>query len=65
MWAMSGFRRMPHVWEVQEYDPRWVSDMQLASQLYAHQKNDSNVQTLAEKLWKAGKRLTGLGTKDG
>lgn len=56
LWAMSGFKRLPHHTEVLSYDPRWISDMQLAHQLYSHKKNSSPVMQMGEKLFKNGKR---------
>lgn len=46
---MSGFQKLPTIDEVKSHDPRWISDMQLAQQLFAFQQNNSPVYQQAEK----------------
>lgn len=41
LWMTSGFERLPTQEDVMRYDPRWVSDMQLAYRIYSFYKNDS------------------------
>lgn len=52
LWAMSGFQRLPTQTEVMEYDPRYISDMRLAHQIYSHQGNQSAPMRLFEQ-WQA------------
>lgn len=52
LWAMSGFQRLPTQNEVMEYDPRYISDMRLAHQIYSHQGNQSAPMKLFEQ-WQA------------
>lgn len=49
LWAMSGFKRLPTQDEVLAYDPRWISDMRLAHQLYDHQTNQTAVMQLFDQ----------------
>lgn len=51
---------MPHHTEVSLYDDRWISDMQLAYQLYSHKKNNSRVMQMAENM-RVSKKRSGLG----
>ncbi len=41
LWAASKFQRLPTQQEVKAYDPRWISDMQLAYTMYSFYRNDS------------------------
>lgn len=41
LWMVSGFERLPTQQEVMAYDPRWITDMQLAYQVYSFYKTDS------------------------
>lgn len=52
LWSMSGFQRLPTQDEVMSYDPRFVSDLRLAHQIYAHQGNTSVPMRLFEN-WEA------------
>lgn len=49
LWAMSGFQRLPIQEEVMAYDSRYISDMQLAYQIYSHQTNDNAIMRLYEE----------------
>ena len=49
LWSMSGFQRMPTQDEVLEYDDRYLSDMKLLYNIYAHQGNQSLVMRLFEQ----------------
>lgn len=52
LWSMSGFQRLPLQTEVMEYDPRYISDMKLAYQIYSHQGNQSAPMRLYDQ-WQA------------
>jgi hypothetical protein len=39
LWAMSDFQRLPTQDEIMLYDARYISDMQLASEIYAYTHN--------------------------
>lgn len=41
LWMVSGFERLPNQHEVMAYDPRWITDMQLAYQIHSFYKTDS------------------------
>ncbi len=41
LWMVSGFERLPNQQEVMAYDPRWITDMQLAYQMHDFYKNRS------------------------
>lgn len=41
LWAASKFQRLPTQDEIGKYDPRWISDMQLAYMKYSFYRNDS------------------------
>lgn len=41
LWMVSGFERLPTQQEVMAYDPRWITDMQLAYQIYSFYKTES------------------------
>ena len=41
LWMVSGFERLPTQQEVMAYDPRWITDMQLAYQVYSFYKTQS------------------------
>lgn len=46
---VSGFQRLPTQDEVQSYDPRWITDMQLAHRKYSFFKNDSPLFNLLDQ----------------
>lgn len=52
LWSMSGFQRLPLQSEVMSYDPRYISDLKLAHQIYSHQGNQSAPMRLFEQ-WQA------------
>ena len=52
LWSMSGFQRLPLQTEVMSYDPRYISDLKLAHQIYSHQGNQSAPMRLFEQ-WNA------------
>lgn len=52
LWSMSGFQRLPTQEEVKQYDPRYLSDIKLAYQIYSHQNNESAPMKLLEH-WSA------------
>lgn len=49
LWSMSGFQRLPSQDEVLAYDPRYLSDIRLAHQIYSHQGNSSAPQQMLEQ----------------
>ena len=49
LWSMSGFQRLPNQEEVLAYDPRYMSDIRLAHQIYSHQGNNSAPQQFFEQ----------------
>lgn len=52
LWSMSSFQRLPIQDEVLQYDPRYISDLRLAHQIYSHQGNQSAPMKLFEQ-WEA------------
>ncbi len=49
LWVMSDFKHLPTQQEVQQYDPRWISDMKLAYKIYSHQGNNSAAMNRVEQ----------------
>ncbi|RMG84828.1 MAG: hypothetical protein D6712_10590 [Chloroflexi bacterium] len=62
LWYMSGFQRLPTQKEVMEYDPRYISDMELMWQIYAHQHNDSLQMKMLDE-FEAKRRMAGASDK--